>query len=119
MKCIANDQPELAAKILTRTEPYQAKEIGDRVKFNKEKWSNRVCEETMKKLLEAKFSTGSDMAKHLLDTGNKYLAESGRGHFWACGLSLTHKDILKKSEHPGSNKLGKLLMSIRSSLQEH
>ena len=58
----------------------------------------------------------SNLARELLETGNKHLAESGRNHHQTCGLSITHNNILDRSSDTGNNRLGELLMDIRKTL---
>ena len=107
-KCLSNNNPGSAQSILECREPYEAKQIGDKVKITPN-WTHAKCESVMKDLLQKKFSPGSDLAKELLSTGDKYIVESGRDKFYACGLSFMNKDIFKKQSHSGKNKLGEYL----------
>ena len=75
-------------------------------------------EEVMASLLREKFAAGSELALELLDTKEKYLAESGRDQFYACGLPITHKDIMNRTSHIGKNRLGHLLMARRQELRQ-
>ena len=84
-----------AATVLQCTEPYQAKEIGDKVKVT-DVWDFSKREAVMKTLIDVKFSTGSALAKELLDTGKKIIVESGRDNYYACGLSFNNKNILDR-----------------------
>ena len=118
IKCITNGDVTSADAVLRSCEPYQAKQIGEKIVINEEKWSNAISEKVMSDLLEAKFAPGTDLAKDLLATGSKYLAESGRNQHYACGLSITHKDILNKATHTGRNRLGHLLMDTRQKLNQ-
>ena len=118
IKCVMNDDATSARFILDSPEPYMAKQIGDKVKI-KDIWDNKKSEEVMSGLLQSKFLTGSNLARELLETGNKDLAESGRNHHYACGLSITHKNILDRSSHTGNNRLGELLMDIRKTLRQN
>ena len=94
-----------------------AKQIGDKIKINKDIWDNKKSDEVMSGLLQSKFFSGSNWAKELLETGNKHLAVSGRNHHYSCGLSITHKDVLDRSSHSGNNRLGELLMDICKTLR--
>ena len=67
-KCMVNGDVTAAAAVLQCTEPYQAKEIGDKVKVT-DVWDFSKREAVMKTLIDVKFSTGSALAKELLDTG--------------------------------------------------
>jgi len=93
-----------------------AKQIGSKLKVDKGIWTDTKCQEVMASLLRAKFAAGSELAQELLDTNDKYLAESGRDQFYACGLPITHRDIMNKTAHTGKNRLGHLLMARRQEL---
>ena len=95
---------------------YQAKEIGDKVKVTDD-WDFAKREAVMKTLIDVKFSTGSALAKELLDTGKKIIVESGRDNYYACGLSFTNKNIPDRKSYTGKNKLGVFLMERRDSLR--
>ena len=114
-KCLVNDDVIAARAVLEAQEPHQAKQIGGRVKVT-DKWSNAKCKSVMKDLLKNKFSEGSELARELLATGDKHLAESGRDQFYACGMSFVNKDVLNKQSHTGKNMLGQFLMEIRRTL---
>ena len=115
-KCMVNGDVTAAAAVLQCTEPYQAKEIGDKVKVT-DVWDFSKREAVMKTLIDVKFSTGSALAKELLDTGKKIIVESGRDNYYACGLSFTNKNILDRKSYTGKNKLGVFLMERRDSLR--
>ena len=117
-KCLINDDVRSAQEVLDSSEAYMAKQIGDRVKIKKEKWNDQKSEVIMAQLLEAKFTPGSELAKVLLATGTKYLAESGRNQRYACGLSITHRNILDRTAHTGGNRLGHLIMERRQFLRQ-
>ena len=114
-KCLVNDDVIAARAVLEAQEPHQAKQIGGKVKIT-DKWSNAKCKSVMKDLLKNKFSEGSELARELLATGDKHLAESGRDQFYACGMSFVNKDVLNKQSHTGKNMLGQFLMEIRRTL---
>ena len=95
-KCLSNNNPGSAQCILEFREPYEAKQIGEKVKITPN-WTHAKCGSVMKDLLQKKFSPGSDLAKELLSTGDKYIVECGRDKFYACGLSFMNKDIFKKT----------------------
>ena len=119
IKCVMNDDVISALSILDSPELYVAKQNGDTVKINKDIWDNKKSEEVMSGLLQTKLFSGSNLARELLETGNKHLAESRRNHHYACGLSITHKNILDRSSHTGNNRLGELLIHIRETLRQN
>lgn len=116
-KCIINGNKNSANRVLDAPEPYMVKQISDKIKINTNVWTSDKSEEVMTSLLEAKFAPNTEMATELLATGDKYLAESGRSKYYACGLSITHPDVLKKDAHTGKNRLGDLLMARRRVLR--
>ena len=67
-------------------------------------------------LLGIKFAPDTELARELLSSGNKLLAETGKGKFYPCGLSIADKNILDTSKWSG-NVLGKLLGKIRLALR--
>ena len=115
-KCMVNGNVTAAAAVLQCAEPYQAKEIGDKVKVT-ENWNFARRETVMKSLFALKFSPGSALGQELLNTGKKFMAESGRDNYYSCGLSFTNKNILDRKAHTGKNNLGALLMERRDSLR--
>ena len=108
IKCVMNYDANSARSIPDSPETY----IGDKVNI-KDIWDNKKSEEVMSGLLQSKLLSGSNLARELLETGNNHLAESGRNHHYACGLSITHKNILDRSSHTGNNRLGELRMDTR------
>ena len=113
-----NDEVTSARSILDSPEPYMEKQIGDKVKI-KNSWDNKKSEEVMSGLLQSKLLSGSNLARELLETGNNHLTKSGRNHHYACGLSITHKNILDRSSHTGNNCLDELLMDIHKTLRQN
>ena len=68
-------------------------------------WS-KIKESRMEAVLRAKFNQHSDLATKLIETGNAILIEDSKSDaFWGIG---------KKGK--GKNRLGKLLMKIRSEI---
>ena len=118
-KAVMNGDVTSANEIMRTSEPYRAKEIGDKITTKRGKWTHDQCEDVMTNLLAAKFAPGSKRAADLLATGSKYLAETGRNTYYACGLPINHREVLNKQAHTGKNRLGHLLMKIRSSLSNN
>lgn len=118
IKCVTNGDELAAEAVLDAREAFEVKQISDRLKLDKKIWTTTKSEDVMSKLLRAKFAKGTELATELLQTGNKHLAESGRDKLYACGLPLTHSDVLNKTAHTGKNRLGHLLMRIRGDLRK-
>ena len=77
-----NDE-DTAADIMDSPDAQSAKMLSHQVKgFDAKKWHG-LKSDLMFTLLRIKFKLGSKFATKLLATGNKHIAESGRG-FYAC-----------------------------------
>ena len=104
-----------AEKILCSTSPSVAKHIGSTVKnFNMKDWT-RVREDAMLQLFRIKFAPGSDLAKKLLATSGKSLAEAGKSDSYSIGMTLYDKELFN-TEKWTKNVLGQLLMKVRDEL---
>ena len=74
-------------------------------------WDEKV-DEILKVGLIAKFQQNPPIAKYLVDTGDKHLAEA-KDPIWGNGLPLYHKDALNPQAWKGANKLGEALGIVR------
>ena len=80
-------------QILCAATPAEAKQLRMRVKnYDDADW-NGVNKEIMLDLLRLKFATGSEMAKELLATSGKSLAEAGKSKSFSISLSLNNKNL--------------------------
>ena len=104
-------------QILCAATPAEAKQLGMRVKnYDDADW-NGVNKEIMLDLLRLKFATGSEMAKELLATSGKSLAEAGKSKSFSIGLSLNNKNLFDTKKWPKNcNILGRCLMEVRREL---
>jgi ribA/ribD-fused uncharacterized protein len=69
----------------------------------------QVKDEEMFKAVLRKFETHRELRTLLLSTGEEEIVESAPGdYYWGCG-----------ADGSGQNKLGKLLMEVRSLLSQH
>ena len=110
------DYKNMASAILAAPDAEAAKRLSHMIKgIDFAKWDG-VKEGIMEKLLGIKFAPDTELARELLSSGNKLLAETGKGKFYPCGLSITDKNILDTSKWSG-NVLGKLLGKIRLALR--
>ena len=75
----------------------------------------RVREDAMLQLLRIKFAPGSDLAKKLLATSGKSLAEAGKSDSYSIGMTLYDKELFN-TEKWTKNVLGQLLMKVRDEL---
>lgn len=101
------DAPEHQRKIARAWTPKQAKALGwDRSIPLRHDW-DAVKESVMATALRQKFRTHADIRERLLATGDEDLVENAPGdYYWGCGADGT-----------GQNRLGILLMAVRSELQ--
>ena len=73
----------------------------------------------MKTALTAKFAQHSDLKDKLLATGDRPLAEADpRDKEWGIGTSADTSKAKDPAKWPGQNRLGTLLMEIRTQLKQ-
>ena len=112
------DDGDSATKLLYTVDPGAAKKIGSGVAgINGTNWDKDKYQ-IMKGLVYKKFTENDDLKTELLSTGEKTMVESGRDVHFACGLSITHKDIFNKAKWSGKNKLGDILGAVRQSIRD-
>ena len=114
-KAIEFNDIDSSEDILCAKTPSIAKQLGSKVRNFKIKEWNNVKETVMLDLLRIKFAPGSEMAKKLLDTAGKSLAEAGQSTTYSIGMSLCNKDLFKTDKW-AKNVLRNLLMKIRQEL---
>lgn len=87
--------------------PSQSKYLGRSINIDLDKWNDMsyLC---MQRTQELKYTQNLDLAKLLLDTGDAKLIE---GNFWGDKLWGVDENGV------GENKLGTILMELRSSLR--
>lgn len=110
---------DIAAKILKAKSAQSAKAFGKKVaNFLDATWDSKK-DDVMLNVLRAKFRTNPDIRKKLLDTGDRVLAEADpRGKYWGIGTSADTSKAKDPSKWVGQNKLGKLLMDVRTELKK-
>jgi hypothetical protein len=106
-------------KILKAKSAQSAKSFGKKVVgFKDEVWTPEKKEGTMKQIVRAKFTQNLELRKKLLDSGDKILANAdARDKFWGVGTSATTALAKDPSKWKGENKLGKMLMELRTELR--
>ena len=111
----ADDQVAVS-KILNASSPAECKQIGRTIKVDRQKWNNEEII-VMRKALQEKFDQNSDLKDYLLNTGDLTLGEaSPTDRFWGIGCGLGREDTTKRIKWTGKNKLGELLMTLRSQM---
>ena len=73
----------------------------------------------MKEVLIAKLKPNSKFRDALLLTEDKILVEALPDTWWGCGLPYHIAVATDPLHYPGLNKLGKLLMELRSEILEY
>jgi ribA/ribD-fused uncharacterized protein len=83
-----------------------------------EEWDAKK-DEFMKTALRAKFTQHPELRKQLLETGDLVLGyANARDKYWSIGTSDDTDKAKKPEKWPGQNKLGKLLMELRTTLRD-
>ena len=109
---------EIQAKILKTSSPKTAKSLGKKVTgFKEEEW-NEKKETVMKTALKAKFTQHPDLLTKLRETDDRPIAEADpRSKEWGIGTSADTSKAKDPARWPGKNKMGKLLMELRTELK--
>ena len=109
---------DIAKKILEETDPSNQQKMGREINgFNIDMWDkHKVGIVWYGNYL--KFSQHFDLNQRLQATGNKILIEaSPYDLIWGIGIGAKDDKILDRANWIGKNLLGKVLMSVRSSLR--
>lgn len=114
LKCEHALDSDRLAKVLTATTPLEAKRIADAIPESQE-WRARK-EEAMERVVDLKFKQNPRLSDLLLATGETPLNEATYNDFFGIGTTLHGREIRDKS-YRGSNILGKILMSRRTSIR--
>jgi hypothetical protein len=88
--------------------PKDAKKLGQsRKRPIRNDWET-IKDDVMRRAIQAKFETHTDIRERLLATGDEDLVEHARSdYYWGSG-----------ADGAGENKLGKILMDLRESLRK-
>ena len=114
-KAILFNDHEMAAKIMTKSNPADQKRLGRRVKnFDQTTWLSN-CYDIARRCNIAKFSQNPDLLVVLMSTKGKSLAESSTEDcVWGIGISAAQSKSRVKWR--GQNLLGKVLVDIRDNV---
>lgn len=116
-KAELSDDQEAIQRLIDAESPVQCKHIGRSIKSDKVVWSREEVP-TMERALTEKFTQNKDLKDFLLNTGDLLLAEaSPSDKFWGTGIGLGSEDTNNPQKWKGKNKLGELLMALRSRLR--
>lgn len=109
-----------AQQIRDASDPREMKRIGEHIRnYDHREWATMVADVTYRGL-QAKFSDeqARGAKDFLLSTGTRILGEASRNDYWGTGLHISDPNALKSKEWTGSNTSGRMLMKIRSKIQE-
>lgn len=106
-----------AQRIMNNNDPDEHKRIGRNIaNYVQSEW-NSVRDDILQVILRAKFTQNKNHREHLMNSGTRKLAEaSARDRYYGIGLPITHEDILDENAWNGENRLGKLLMNLRTTM---
>ena len=113
---ITNNEPA-ARKLILEADPLAAKRIGDRIQVPHSSAWHHKQDEVMKEAVFLKFQQNGHLSQFLVDTEDATLVEATNNTRWGAGCSLWSKE-LKTLTFRGQNKLGKILMDIRTQLRK-
>ena len=106
--------PGRMERIYRAKTPKEAKDIGGEVKTTP-LW-DKLKDDRMREILDAKFSQNADIRKKLMDTWGLYLIEGSTDGYWGAGKRLYTKDLMEGRWY-GQNKLGEFLVELRTDLR--
>ena len=113
---LADDQVALR-RLMDADTPAKCKSIGYHIKCDQEVW-NRERIPIMEKAIREKFGQNPHLKDFLIKTGELILAEaSPTDRFWGTGVGLWNRSEGNHRQWPGINKLGDLLMALRTQLK--
>lgn len=109
---------QVAEKILSTSDPAEAHRLGKAVKAPDDLWD--TCQmETMKEGLMLKFTQNPELGEFLVRTGDANLGECSQYDTrWGTGMKITDPNAFKPDVWSGRNKLGKLLMDVRTQIAD-
>lgn len=102
--------PGLARKIMSKSNPWYIKVVGNRVETNEEWEKNRL--KTLYKGIFAKFDQNIPLRQALLNTMGLNLYKATTDLYYACGIDLDSPKWETK-DWPGQNVTGQILMKVR------
>jgi hypothetical protein len=106
------------SKILKTKSPKSVKTYGDKVVgFKEDEWAEKQ-DSIMTIALKAKFMQHPELKTKLLSTGDKPIGEANaRDKYWSIGTGADTAKAKIPSKWPGKNRLGQLLMELRTELK--
>lgn len=117
MKAVVFDDESRALQIMQTNNPAKCKRIGRKItNFKQDTW-RLMCFDIMLEVCHAKFSQNPHLRDALLATGTKTLVEASPfDTYWGIGMAADDPFILNEDMWRGENKLGIVLMEVRTML---
>lgn len=106
-----NKELKKAHKIITTTDPFICKSIGDSVTDSSD-WNNQ-SELCMTKINRQKFEQNAHLLDLLLSTGERVLQEATTSSIWGIGAGIRSK-AARTNTATGDNLMGNILMKLRA-----
>ena len=104
-------------KIFAASTPAECKSIGRNIKVDFQQWRTKEID-VMKAALFEKFHQNPHLKDYLVNTNEQTLAEaSPSDRFWGIGAGLGQVASRQEQTFTGKNKLGELLMELRTQLR--
>lgn len=112
-KAICFEDRETYDKIMATDSPKEQKALGRQVNnFDPKLW-DAISLNVVKYACYQKFSKNKELGDYLLSTGDKFLVEaSPHDRIW--GIGYTEKDAFHNLNDWGENRLGNILMEVRT-----
>lgn len=117
-KAIYAKNYRIARKVLACEHPSEMKRLTNHLE-GLEDW-NEHSVVYMERALRLKFLSSQKLHKTLMSTGDRYLVEANpHDVFYGAGRGMSEEELYLHPESKGQNRLGKLLMQLRSELRTH
>ena len=114
-KLEAAGRDDLITTVMTEHDCVKLKRLGDSVKLPAGSSWDKDKLKVMQTALHAKFSQNNDLQSKLKSTANMKLTEATRDIYWETGAILSSPEM-KNTTWKGQNRLGQLLMELRSNI---
>ena len=114
MACKEALQNDVAEAVYKARGPADAKLLATKVKGHK--W-DAIKYSVMVEVQRAKAVSSTTFREALLATGDKLLVEGLRDTYWGSGMHYNQTLTTKPEFHPGTNKLGIILMDLRAEIR--
>lgn len=110
---------ETEKKIMKTTSSKSVKTYGDKVKdFKEDEWKE-VQDKIMQTALRAKVMQHPNVKEKLMSTGTRPIGEANaREKYWSIGTGADTSKAKIPEKWPGKNRLGQLLVELRTELKE-